>query len=243
MRKLGLVGGMGPESTVPYYKGIVCGVQQRLGRDEFPELTIESVDVFKVLSLCGQQKYAELTDYLLRALDNLAASGCDFAALSANTPHVVFDDLSRRSSLPLVSIVDAARDCALQRGIRTLGLLGTRFTMEGSFFREPFERAGIRIVTPDPAEREWIQSHIEGELERGIVREDTRAQFVRIIRRLQAEQGIEAIALGCTELPLLLSDETSPVPCLDTLRIHVDALVEQILRPRADRTIKDKPSS
>ena len=231
MKKLGLVGGMGPESTVPYYKGIVYGVQQRLGRDEFPPLTIESVDVFTVLSLCAQQKYDALTEYLLRALDNLAASGCDFAALSANTPHVVFDELSRRASLPLVSIVDAACSCAVQRGVRTLGLLGTRFTMEGSFFREPFARAGIRIVTPDAAERDWIQSRIEGELERGVVREDTRTQFVRIIRRLQAAQGIEAAALGCTELPLLLSDETSPVPCLDTLRIHVDALVEEISRP------------
>lgn len=231
MKKLGLVGGMGPESTVPYYKGIVYGVQQRLGRDEFPPLTIESVDVFTMLSLCAQQKYDALTEYLLRALDNLAASGCDFAALSANTPHVVFDELSRRASLPLVSIVDAACSCAVQRGVRTLGLLGTRFTMEGSFFREPFERAGIRVIVPDAAEREWVQAHIANELEHGMVREETREGFVRIIRRMQAERGIEAVALGCTELPLLLSDETSPVPCLDTLRIHVDALVEEIIRP------------
>ena len=231
MRKLGLVGGMGPESTVPYYKGIVYGVQQRLGRDCFPPLTIESIDVFEMLGLCAAQKYDELTDYLLRALDHLAACGCDFAALSANTPHVVFDELSRRASLPLLSIVDAARDCAVRRGVRALGLLGTRFTMEGSFFREPFERAGIRVAVPDAAEREWIQARIEGELERGVVREDTREGFVRIIRRMQAERGIEAVALGCTELPMLLSDEVSPVPCLDTLRIHVDALVEEIIRP------------
>lgn len=222
---------MGPESTVPYYKGIVYGVQQRLGRDCFPPLTIESIDVFEMLGLCAAQKYDELTDHLLRALDHLAACGCDFAALSANTPHVVFDELSRRASLPLLSIVDAARDCAVRRGIRTLGLLGTRFTMEGSFFREPFERAGICVAVPDAAEREWIQARIAGELERGVVREDTREGFVRIIRRMQAEQGIEAVALGCTELPMLLSDEVSPVPCLDTLRIHVDALVEEIIRP------------
>ena len=231
MRKLGLVGGMGPESTVPYYKGIVYGVQQRLGRDCFPPLTIESIDVFEMLGLCAAQKYDELTDHLLRALDHLAACGCDFAALSANTPHVVFDELSRRASLPLLSIVDAARDCAVRRGVRALGLLGTRFTMEGSFFREPFERAGIRVAVPDAAEREWIQARIAGELERGVVREDTREGFVRIIRRMQAERGIEAVALGCTELPMLLSDEVSPVPCLDTLRIHVDALVEEIIRP------------
>lgn len=231
MRKLGLVGGMGPESTVPYYKGIVYGVQRRLGRDVFPPLTIESVDVFAVLGLCAQGKYDELTDYLLRALDNLTACGCDFAALSANTPHVVFDGLARRASLPLVSIVDAARDGALRRGVRALGLLGTRFTMEGDFFREPFEKAGIRVAAPDAAEREWIQAHIEGELERGVVREETREGFLRIIKKMQAEQGIEAVALGCTELPLLLSDEVTPVPCLDTLRIHVDALVEEILRP------------
>lgn len=109
MKKLGLVGGMGPESTIPYYHDIVYGVQSRVGKIFFPNLTIESVNVFDVLRLCNEQKYDELTDYLMTAITNLTKSGADFVALSANTPHIVFDRLKEQSTVPLVSIIDATR--------------------------------------------------------------------------------------------------------------------------------------
>lgn len=113
MKKLGLVGGMGPESTIPYYHDIVYGVQSRIGKNFFPNLTIESVNVFDVLRLCDEQKYDELTDYLMTAITNLTKSGADFVALSANTPHIVFDRLKEQSTVPLVSIIDATRDEAI----------------------------------------------------------------------------------------------------------------------------------
>lgn len=229
MKKLGLVGGMGPESTIPYYHDIVYGVNERLGGAAFPELTIESVNVFEILRLCGEQKYAELADYLLRAIDRLAYSGADFAALSANTPHIVFDSLRDRSCIPLVSIIEAARDEAQTRGIRRAGLLGTTFTMRGEFFKMPFVRSGVEIVTPREAEMELVGKRIAEELELGIVKDSTLREFQSIIGRMKDEDGIEAVILGCTELPLLLSDSVTPVPCLDTMKIHVARLVDMIL--------------
>ena len=229
MKKLGLVGGMGPESTIPYYHDIVYGVQKRVGKQFFPNLTIESVNVFEVLELCKKERYDELTDYLMEAIHNLAQSGAEFGALSANTPHIVFDRLKEKSPIPLISIVEATCQEAVSRKLEKIGLLGTIFTMTGDFFKTPFLEKGIEIVIPKSTELELINEKISSELELGIVKEDTLKEFQKIIKRMKEEDGIEAVVLGCTELPLLLNDEVSPVLCLDTMQIHVDAIVSAIL--------------
>lgn len=229
MKKLGLVGGMGPESTIPYYHDIVYGVQKKIGKDYFPNLTIESINVFEVLRLCGEEKYDELTDYLMTAIDNLAKSGAEFAALSANTPHIVFDRLQERSSIPLVSIIEATRDEAVRLRMQKIGLLGTIFTMTGDFFKMPFTKSNIEIVVPTADEMDYINKKISSELELGIVKEDTLKCFQQIIERMKKEDGIDAVILGCTELPLLLNDEVCPVPCLDTMQIHIQTLVDRIV--------------
>lgn len=229
MKKLGLVGGMGPESTIPYYHDIVYGVQNRLGENFFPNLTIESINVFDVLRLCNEQKYDELTDYLMKAINTLIKSGADFVALSANTPHIVFDRLKEQSTVPLVSIVEVTRDEAVRLNKRKLGLLGTIFTMTGDFFKKPFYDSNIEIITPTTEEMEYINCKISSELELGIVKKDTLQGFQKIIKRMMEDERIEAIILGCTELPLLLNDEVSPVPCLDTMKIHIQHLINRII--------------
>ena len=229
MKKLGLVGGMGPESTIPYYHDIVYGVQNRLGEKCFPNLTIESVNVFDVLRLCNEQKYDELTDYLMQAIKSLIKSGADIVALSANTPHIVFDRLKEQSTVPLVSIVEVTRDEAIRLNKRKLGLLGTIFTMTEDFFKKPFYSSNIEIIIPTTEEMEYINCKISSELEFGIVREETLEGFQKIIKRMTEEESIEAIILGCTELPLLLNDEVSPVPCLDTMKIHIQHLIDWII--------------
>lgn len=229
MKKLGLVGGMGPESTIPYYHDIVYGVQNKIGENFFPNLTIESINVFDVLRLCNEQKYDELTDYLMKAINTLIKSGADFVALSANTPHIVFDRLKEQSSVPLVSIVEVTRDEAVRLNKRKLGLLGTIFTMTGDFFKKPFCNSNIEIITPTTEEMEYINCKISSELELGIVKKDTLQGFQKIIKRMMEDDGIEAIILGCTELPLLLNDEVSPVPCLDTMKIHIQHLIDWIV--------------
>ncbi|MBD5518743.1 MAG: amino acid racemase [Lachnospiraceae bacterium] len=229
MKKLGLVGGMGPESTIPYYHDIVYGVQNRLGEKFFPNLTIESVNVFDVLRLCNEQKYDELTDYLMQAIKSLIKSGADFVALSANTPHIVFDRLKEQSTVPLVSIVEVTRDEAIRLNKRRVGLLGTIFTMTDDFFKKPFYNSDIEIIIPTAEEMEYINCKISSELELGIIRKETLEGFQKIIKRMTEEESIEAIILGCTELPLLLNDEVSPVPCLDTMKIHIQHLIDWIV--------------
>ena len=221
---------MGPESTIPYYHDIVYGVQNKLGENLFPPLTIESVDVFHVLKLCGDKNYDELTEYLMSAINNLISGGADFVALSANTPHIIYDRLQALSSVPMISIVEAACMEAQSRKYHKIGLLGTEFTMKESFFKTPFIKNGIAIVVPSTKEIELVSEKISSELELGIVKEETLASFKKIIERMKQEDEIEAIILGCTELPLLLNDDVSPVPCLDTMKIHIDALVNEILK-------------
>lgn len=229
MKKLGLVGGMGPESTIPYYHDIVYGVQNRIGKNFFPNLAIESVNVFDILKLCNEQKYDELTSYLMQAVQSLIAGGADFIALSANTPHIVFDRLQEQSTVPLVSIVEAARNETIRLNKRKVGLLGTIFTMTEDFFKKPFYSSDIEIITPTTDEMEYINSKISSELELGIIKEETLQGFQKIIKRMQQEDRIEAVILGCTELPLLLNDETSPIPCLDTMKIHIQLLIDLIV--------------
>ncbi len=229
MKKLGLVGGMGPESTIPYYHDIVYGVREKMGMNIFPNLTIENVNVFEVLNLCGQKKYDELAEYLMIAINNLIKSGADFVALSANTPHIVFDRLQELSTVPLISIVEATCEEAKRRQYKKIGVLGTIFTMREEFFKVPFIKSGIEVVIPTQEEMEYINDKISSELELGLVKEETRINFQKIIARMKQEDEIEAIVLGCTELPLLLNDEVSPAPCLDTMQIHIKTIVNKIV--------------
>lgn len=220
---------MGPQSTVPYYMNIVYGVQNRTSPDFFPNLTIESLNVFEILKMIGEERYDELTEHVLTAIRNLQNAGADFAAMTANTVPIVYDRVARRSPIPLVSIVESTAREAERCGAKRVALLGTRFTMERDFYRMPFERIGIDVVVPSEAERRYIDGKITGELEYGTVTEETRRRFVDIIGRLKADKGAEAVILGCTELPLLLDDSVSPLPVLDTVRIHSDELVDRIL--------------
>lgn len=229
MNKLGLIGGIGPESTVLYYKEIVSAVQQAEGRPFFPNLTIESLNVFKILSYCSTKDYYGLIDYVGKGIANLAGAGADFAALTGNTPHLVFDELQRRSPIPLVSSVEVTCQAAVAAGMKQVALLGTIFTMEEDFFKAPFRRHGIRVVIPTAEERGFMKEAIEKELEFGIVREETQAKLGDIARRLARQEGAEAVILGCTELPLAFKDVSSPVPYLDTMRLHIAELVRQIL--------------
>ncbi len=229
MKKLGLVGGMGPESTIPYYHDIVYGVHEKIGEKFFPNLVIESVNVFDVLELISKEKYDEVFEYLMKAINNLTAGGADFAALTANTPHIIFDRLKEASPIPLVSIVEAVCDEAVSQNLKKIGLLGTIFTMTGEFFKKPFSKNGIEIIAPKKEEMEFINEKISTELELGIVKKDTLLEFQKIIKRMKDENNIQAVVLGCTELPILLNDEVSPVPCLDTVKIHVQALINMII--------------
>lgn len=227
MATLGIVGGLGPESTIDYYRRIL----EEWKRDDpasTPSIIIDSLDVNRGLRLVEHDRPG-LIEYLSASIARLAAAGADFAAMAANTPHVVFDDLVARSPIPLVSIVEACAEEARRRDLRRLGLLGTRFTMEGSFYPEVFARLGMAIVAPNEEERVWIHERYVGQLLKGDFRDETRDGVKSVIRRLRDEENIDGVVLGGTELTLLLSGATvEGVPALDTTVLHVAAIVERL---------------
>lgn len=228
MRKLGLIGGMGPESTVVYYQRICQEVCKRAGGSFFPNLTIESRDCFVVTVLCEEGRYDELVDYYVEAVETLARAGCDFAAIGCNTGHIVFDRVAERSPIPLVSIVEAKRDVMVEQGFKRPLLLGTKATMEGTFFKNALIAAGMGVVRPPEPEREWLYRTIFDELEMGVVTDESVARFGRLVAD-GAEHGADCVILGCTELPMLADRLELPIPAVDTLQIHIDALVDAIM--------------
>ena len=229
MKKLGLIGGTGPESTIEYYKGIEYGVQRRSGRSFFPHLTIESLSVFDVLGFCERRDYAGLTEYLLKGIQNLAAAGAECAALTGITPHIVFDELAAVAPIPLISMVDTARDHAAERGYKKICLLGTLPTMDGTFFQSSFAKRGIEVVTPNAEEKRCIETKIETELEFGKVLPETQRSFREIVECIIQEEKVHAVVLGCTELPLVFRDMELSVPYIDVMQIHIGALIQMIL--------------
>lgn len=228
VRKLGMVGGTGPESTIAYYRAVIAGVQEIKGPNCLPPLVLDSVNVFEILGYCSRQDYDGLTGYLLTSVECLAAAGAEVATLTGLTPHIVFDQLRAVSPIPLVSAVETTRDAALNRGAGRLALLGTEFTMTQDFFTRPLRKAGLEVITPSASEIAFIQDKIVNELAHGLIPEATRAGFVAIIERLRDEHQAQQVILGCTELPLLLDDSTSPLPCIDAVEIHTRALVTAI---------------
>ena len=229
MKKLGLIGGTGPESTIEYYKGIEYGVQKKSGRSFFPNLTIESLSVFDVLDFCQKQDYAGLTAYLLKGIRNLAAAGAQYAALTGITPHIVFEELSKASPISLVSMVDSARDYAAAHGYQKICLLGTLPTMEGTFFQNSFAKRGIEVVTPNAEERTYIGTKIETELEFDKVLPETQRAFKEIAERIIREEQVQAVVLGCTELPLIFNGVDLSVPYIDVMQVHISALIDLIV--------------
>lgn len=229
MRKLGLVGGVGPEATLMYYQGITYGVKRRVGRDFFPRLSVESLSCFDVIPMSAAGKKAELAEYFLSALESLAAGGAEFGALACCTGHLVFEELERRSPIPLVSIVEVTAEAAKRAGAKRVGLLGTQATMEEDFFKKPFIERGIEVAVPNGPERRWVADKILSELENGLVKPETVEGFMKLAKTLAERDGIEALVLGCTELPMVFSRFEPPVAALDAAAIHIEALADAIL--------------
>ena len=172
---------------------------------------------------------AALADYLLASLRRLAGAGVDFAAMTANTPHLVFDELASRSPVPLLSIVEVCAQEARQRSLRRLGLLGTRFTMEAAFYPAVCARYGVAVVSPRDADRAWVHERYVGELLKGEFRDDTRQGFIALVSRLRDQEHIDGVILGGTELPLLLrAPVIAGIPALDTTALHVSAIVRRL---------------
>ncbi len=233
MKTAGIIGGIGPESTIEYYRQIVAAWRERKKDGSYPSIVIDSIDLKKMLDLIGTNREAA-SDYLAGEVQRLARAGADFAAMAANTPHEVFDDVCRKSPIPLLSIVEATCNEARSRDLKRLALFGTRFTMQGRFYPDVFSEAGIDLIVPAQDEQRFIHEKYMGELVNGIFLPKTRAQFLEIIDRLIEQNHIDGVILGGTELPLILREsQHDGIPLLDTTKIHVQAIVAQLVSSRA----------
>jgi aspartate racemase len=230
MKIIGMIGGIGPESTIDYYRRLLEGAQKRNPGGPAASIIINSIDLQKGLDLLGANQLSELTEYIVPEVMRLHRAGVEFGFLAANSPHIVFDDIARRSPIPLVSIVEATCVSAKARGFKKLELLGTSFTMHGSFYPDVFTREGLELVVPTTDEQDYIHDKYINELIPGKFLPETRDGLLAIAKQMKEQDGIQALVLGGTELPLILTDSTSlGIPFLDTTQIHVDAIAERAM--------------
>lgn len=230
-KTLGLIGGTGPESTIEYYRLLTAKYREQADGNS-PPVIINSVNLKNMIEWMGASELGKVADMLSGAIEKLHLAGADLAALTANTAHIVFDELQKRSAIPLVSMVEAACDKTEELGLKSVALFGTRYTMQGPFYPAVFSRTNVKLVLPNAEEQDYIHGIYLGQLLKDIFLPETRDKLLEIVDTMKSREGIQAVILGGTELPLLLRDEEhNGLPLLDTTRIHVDRLVTEMLRP------------
>lgn len=223
MKRIGIIGGLGPESTIDYYKGIINIFRQR--DLAAPEIIIYSADVNRLLELAEAREWNKLVEWLVEMVNALHNAGAEFAVIGSNTPHIVFDKVKSMSPLPMLSIVDETCKRASNMKLKKLGLMGTKFTMESDFFQKVFHDAGISIIVPMKDEQQFIYNKIISEIALGIIKNSTRQELLSIVKRMIDEDSIDGLILGCTELPLILEKDEYGIPFLKTTAIHIDSIV------------------
>jgi aspartate racemase len=191
----------------------------------YPAIIIYSMDINKLMKLVDNKDWDTLVEWLVNGIEVLHKGGADFAFISANTPHIVFDRVNKLSPIPLISIVEATSEYIKSQGIKKVGLLGTKFTMESNFFQEVCKKNSIQIFMPNEVERNYIHKKLMTEIELGNFTNETRTGLLDIIKRMISDNSIEGIILGCTELPLILTKSEFDVPFFNTTKIHVESIV------------------
>jgi len=227
---LGIIGGVGPESTIDYYRTIIALYRERTGDGSYPQFLINSIDLNKVREFVIANDLQRLIETIVEEIEKLARAGADFGLIAANTPHLVFEQIAERSSIPLISIVEATCGAAKVEKLKKLALFGTKFTMTGEFYPKVFSREGIALVQPDHADQEYIHDKYMNELVPGNFLPETRAGLLAVVDRLKAKIDIDGVILAGTELPLILRDEKhNGIPFLNTTTIHCQAAVTEML--------------
>jgi aspartate racemase len=225
-----MIGGVGPESTVDYYRAILALYRERKPDGSYPPLIINSIDLNKMVDLITRNDLKAVANYLLDEIRKLARASADFGLVAANTPHLVFDEVQSQSPIPLISIVEATCAAAKARALKRLALFGTRFTMQGAFYPKVFSREGIELIMPEPEDQEYIHHKYMNELILGKFLPETRAGLLAVVDRLKDKADLDGVILAGTELPLILRDAVhNGSPFLDTTNIHVEAAVTEML--------------
>ncbi len=227
-KRIGILGGMSPESTVEYYQHITRRYTERFGDYGYPEIIIYSVSFQSYVDWPNAERWDLVVEGLSEAAQKLQSAGADFIIIATNTMHLVFDQVQASVNVAMLSLLDAVAEAIETRGMQTVGLLGTRFAMEKGFYQDSLARKGITVLVPDAEDRQYVNQVIYDELVAGQVRDESRAEFVAIIGKL-ATRGAEGVILGCTEIPLLVSEADAGLPLFDTTAIHAEAALNYAL--------------
>lgn len=226
MKIIGLIGGMSWESSAEYYRIINEKIKEKLGGLHSAKTLMYSVDFEEIERLQHQGKWQELTEIMIDAAKRLENGGADFIVICTNTMHKMADEIQENVKIPLLNIADATAEKVKNKGIKKVGLLGTKFTMEEDFYKgRLIDRYGLQVLIPNENDRQIVHDVIYKELCLGIVNPESKEKFVEIIRNLVSD-GAEAVILGCTEIPLLIKQDDVEIPIFDTTRIHAEAAVE-----------------
>jgi len=226
-----MIGGIGPESTIDYYKTIIALYRERKPDGHYPQFVINSIDLQKGIDYLEANDLAGMTDFLLNEIDALPRAGAQFGIIAANTPHIVFDEVKAKSPIPFISIVEASCSYVKKRGLKRLALFGTRYTMQADFYQKVFRRPGIELIVPETKDQDYIQEKYFGELVPGIFLPETRENLLAIVDRMKAKSDIEGVLLAGTELALILrGDSHNGIVLLDTGKIHCQAAVNEMLK-------------
>lgn len=231
-KKIGILGGMSPESTTEYYEYITHTYTERFGDYGYPQIIIYSVSFQTYVDWPKEDRWDLVAQGLIEAAQKLEAAGADFILIATNTMHLVFDQVQAGVQIPMLSLLDAVGEAILTRGMKTVGLLGTKFTMEKTFYQDALAKKGITVLVPDADDREYVNNVIYSELVAGQICNESRAGFVAIIKKLGA-CGAEGVVLGCTEIPLLVSETDAGIPLFDTTTLHAEAALNYALQEGA----------
>lgn len=228
MKRIGLIGGLSPESTIHYYRIICREYNRRFGNLNFPEITLQSLNLQKLIPHLEQNEWDKVAVILLDAVRCLKNAEAEFAAILANTPHNAYELIRDSSPLEILTIMDATAEALNRDALRKVALLGTRPTMEFGFFQQHFQANDIETLIPDAHARQMLDQIVWEELSHGTIRPESRAAIKRMISDL-VTRGAEAVILGCTELCLLIQEEDSPRPLYDTTHLHAKAILNYAL--------------
>jgi len=226
MKRIGIIGGIGPESTLDYYKRIIGAFQDRQSPSVYPEIIVYSASLTDLMQILEARDWGNLTNWLVERVEALQRAGAEFAVIGSNTPHIVFEDVRSRSPIPMLSIIEETCNKAQGLGLKKLGLMGTKFTMQSDFFLKSFHNRGMSVIVPREADQQLIHDRLFSEIERGIIKDSTREELISIVKRMIDKDHIDSIILGCTELPLILDRDEYGIPFLNTTAIHVESIVK-----------------
>ena len=224
-----MIGGVGPESTIDYYKNLIAMYRERQRDGSYPQFVINSINLTKGIEFMEANDLPRMAAFLLSEIEKLPRAGADFGIIAANTPHIIFEEIAPKSPIPLISIVEATCSYAKAQSMKRLALFGTRYTMRADFYQKVFAREKIEIVVPEPADQDYIHEKYFAELVSGIFLPETRAGLLAIVDRMKAKIDIDAVILAGTEIPLILRGEShNGVALLDTGKIHCQAAVDRM---------------